>query len=268
MTITSFLVINSKHRNKDSRSVTDFTFSVGQSLEVTAVAVKSISIPNVQYNINAVNNKLRIYTDDVGTFVSVTLPVGQYDITTFMADLQALLRTAVGDVTLVITRNTLTDMLTVTTTTQDIKFSIDLVVSPLAKVFGMGLKEGGEGDVFPLLVGSSITSPFLHNLSGLQNYYLSSRALSQGFNGIFKEGDQIPLVMAIPIDVEHGFTEHYEPTDLLLNIKKYSRPQNIQWIDIKIYDKDLNIVDLLGQDIEIVLKIYTRDNPAQESESA
>ena len=231
MTITSFLVISSKHRNADSRSVSDFTFSVGQSLEVTAVAIKSISIPNVQYNINAVNNKLRIYTDDVGTFVSVTLPVGQYDITTFMADLQALLRTAVGDVTLVITRSTLTDMLTVTTTTQDIKFSIDPVVSPLGKVFGMG---SGDGETFPLLVTSSITSPFLHNLSGLQNYYLSSRALSQGFNGIFKEGDQIPLVMAVPIDVEHGFTEHYEPTDLLLNIKKYSRPQNIQWIDIKI----------------------------------
>jgi hypothetical protein len=265
MTITSFLVINSKHRNADSRSVSDFTFSVGQSLEVTAVAVKSISIPNVQYNINVVNNKLRIYTDDVGTFVSLTLPVGQYDITTFMADLQALLRTAVGDATLVITRSTLTDMLTVTTTTQDIKFSIDPVVSPLGKVFGMG---DGAGETYPLLVSSSITSQFLHNLSGLQNYYLSSRALSQGYNGIFKEGDQIPLVMAIPIDVEHGFTEHYEPTDLLLNIKKYGRPQNIQWIDIKIYDKDLNIVDLLGQDIEIVLKIYTQDNPAQETESA
>lgn len=265
MTITSFLVISSKHRNADSRSVSDFTFSIGQSLECTAVAVKSVSIPNVQYNINANNNTLRVYTDDVGTFVTLTLPVGQYDITTFMADLQALLRTATGDVTLVITRSTLTDMLTVTTTTQDIKFSIDPVESPLGKVIGMG---SGDDETFPLLVASSVTSPFLHNLSGLQNYYLSSRALSQGYNGIFKSGDQIPLVMAIPIDVEHGFTEHYEPTDLLLNIKKYRRPQNIQWIDIKIYDKDLNVVDLLGQDIEIVLKIYTRDNPAQESESA
>jgi hypothetical protein len=256
MSTTSFVVISSKYKTADSRSTTDFTYAIGQSLEASAVAIKSISIPNVQYNITNYNNKLVVYYGDATppSVATITLPEGQYNITSFMSALQALMRDAVSDDSLTITQNDLTGKLTISTDTVPINISIDRSLSPLAKVIGLGDKEGG---VYPAQVSLLIESPFLPSLGGLKNFYLASRVLSQGYNGIFKNGETVGMVMNIPVDVPYGAVEHYDPQDIRLNLNQFSRPSNIQWIDIKVLDEDLNTVDLHGADIEIVLKIYT-----------
>ena len=71
-------------------------------------------------------------------------------------------------------------------------------------------------------------------------------------------------MMNIPIDVPYGVVQHYDPQDIRLNVKKFNRKNNIQWIDIKIFDEDLQGVDLNGGDIEIVLKIYSSSNPLSD----
>ena len=262
MTITSFVVISSKYKTDDSRSTSDFTYSIGQSIEVSAVAIKSISIPNLQYNINDNNNRLRVQTNSESPpFYDVSLPVGQYDITTFISALQTLLRTTLSDSTLTISKDALTGKLSFTNSAVPIRFSIDPSISPLAKVIGLG---DAPNRTYPISTYFNFTCPYLHNLGGLKNYYLSSRILSQGFNGIFKGGDQIPLMMNIPIDVPYGVVQHYDPQDIRLNVKKFNRKNNIQWIDIKIFDEDLQGVDLNGGDIEIVLKIYSSSNPLSD----
>ena len=253
MPSTNFVVISSKYRTDDSRSTTDFTYSIGQTLEVSAIAVKSVSIPVVQYNINNQNNLLRLYSG--GLVKTITLPVGQYDITQFIESLQTHISLVFSD-TVTIKCSCLTGKLSITMESLPIKISIDSKLSPLAKVIGLGSKTLG---VFPSSESLSISAPYLHNLSGLKNYYLSSRVLSQGFNGVFKNGISIPLVMNIPVNVPYGVVEHYDPQDIQLNLKRFNRQQNIQWIDIKILDEDLNVVDLHGSDIEIVLKIYKKD---------
>lgn len=258
MTITSLVVISSKYKTEDSRSTTDFTYSIGQSLEVSAVAIKSISIPNLQYNINSRNNTLLVFYS--GSSATITLPEGQYDLDTFIASLQALIATTVGD-TLTITQNVLTSKLNIIMNTVPIKISTDPILSPLAKVVGLG---DTSGSTFPTVAELSLTCPNLPNLGGLKNYYVTSRVLSQGYNGVFKGGDQIPLLMNVPVTVAYGVVEHYEPQDIHLNLKKFVRKQNIQWIDIKIFDEDLNVINLNGGDIEIVLKIYSTDSPLNE----
>ncbi len=258
MTVTSFVIISSKYRTSDSRTTSDFTYSIGQSLETSAIAIKSVSIPNLQYNINWTNNRLRVRTNsEAPPFYDVTIPVGQYDISTFISTLQDLLRTVLSDSTLTITQDSLTGKISFTNITVPIRFDIDPTVSPLAKLIGLG---SGEGLTFPTAPDTSFTCLDLPSLGGLKNFYLSSRILSQGFNGIFKSGDQIPVVMNIPIDVPYGAVQHYDASDIRLNMKKFSRKNNIQWIDIKIIDEDLNVVDLNGGDIEIVLKIYTTED--------
>ena len=262
MTITSFVVISSKYRTTDSRSTTDFTYSIGQSLEVSAVAIKSVSIPNVQYNINSTNNRLRVYYGDASSppFADITLPEGQYNISSVIESLQTLIGDAISD-TVTITQDTKTGKLSIRMDSIPIKIGTDPVLSPLAKIIGLG--DNPEG-TFPEQVAIELTCPFIPNLSGLKNYYLSSRVLSQGFNGVFKNGIQIPLVMNIPIDVPYGVVQHYDPQDIKLNVKKFNRKQNIQFMDIKILDEDLNIVDLHGGDIEIVLQIFASDDPRSE----
>ena len=141
MTITSFVVISSKYKTADSRSTTDFTYSIGQSLEVSAVAIKSVSIPNVQYNINRTNNLLRVYYGDVVSppFVDISLPEGQYDLTSFINALQTLIGTAISD-TVSITQDITTGKLSISMDSVPIKISTDPVFSPLAKIIGQILQ--------------------------------------------------------------------------------------------------------------------------------
>jgi hypothetical protein len=262
MSITSFVVISSKYRTGDSRSTSDFTYSIGQSLEVSAVAVKSVSIPNVQYNINKHNNSLLVYYGDSNPASSATvvLPEGQYNTTSLITQLEALILSSTG-VDLTIVQDALTGKLAFTSSTLAFKFSTDPIDSPSAKVLGLG---DTASATYPDQVTMSLDCPFLINLSGLKNYYLASRVLSHGYNGIFKSGESLPLVMNIPIDVPYGAIEQYDPQDISLNLKTFSRPSNIQWIDIKILDEDLNVIDLNGGDIEIVLKIYTKESPLKK----
>ena len=43
---TNYVIINSKFRNEGSKSTSDFTFSLGETLEISDVAIKSVSIVN------------------------------------------------------------------------------------------------------------------------------------------------------------------------------------------------------------------------------
>jgi hypothetical protein len=251
MTITSFVVINSKHRTPDSRTSTDFNYSIGQALEVKAVAVKSVSIPNLQYNINSTNKELFLKFSTFTT--SLRMPDGQYDMATFRTTLEAMLGIVIGDLSLTITQHPQTQKLTFKADNVPFQFIRD-ATSPLAKICGFPISD----DVLPLTL--EIPCPHLPNLGGLKNYYLTSQTLSQGFNGLFKNGLQKPLLMTIPIAVPWGQVEHYEPDSLQLNLKTYNRPQNIQMIDIQVLDEDLRVVDLNGADIEIVMKIYSESS--------
>jgi hypothetical protein len=247
----NFVVINSKHRA--SGTSTNFIKNLGQTIEARAVVVKSVSIPNTSYNVNTHNNKLTITIG--GTSTEVIIPVGQYSLATIMSAIQSQLRSELLDESLTVTEDALTHKLSIVSSTA-FRISTDPIISPLAKVLGAGSDAG----YYPASETSSFTLPDLPSLQGNKNYYLCSNTLAQGSNGIFKNGENLPLIMVVPCEVAFGFTEHYQATDETLTIKRYDRPQNIQSLDIKLYDEDLNIVDLNGQDVEIILKVYTSDS--------
>ena len=255
MTITSFVVINSKDRTEDSRSSTDFTYSIGQSIEVSSCAIKSVSIPVLQYNVNSKNNTLRILLLGQATPFVVQLPEGQYDISTFMASLEEGIQSAISDTTFIITQDPLTNKLLLKSTANSFYISVNRVTSPLSLLLGFDyLTLQNELVVYQ----QQWIPPFIPRLGGLKNYYLISRVLSQGFNGLFSGGEQLSLLTNIPITVPYGFTQQYEPD--ILNVKTYNRPENIQWIDVSIVDQEQNVVNLNGGEIEIVMKVYTKDN--------
>jgi hypothetical protein len=254
MTDNKFIVISSKYKNIGSESTTNFTFSIGQSIEIHQVAIKSVSIPNVQYNITVNNNKLVIYHSELLSEQQsvVSLPVGQYDIATLISSLTVLISDTISE-QVTIEQSPLTNVLTITTESKLIKFGTNLTTSPLSKVIGLPSTK----ETYPEIAVTSIVAPNMVNLGGLKNYYLTSRVLSGGHNAIFNEGYHSPLVSNIPIDVPYGAIQHFHSQEIELTIKKHHRMNNIQLIDVKILDEDLNLVDLNGHDIEIILKIYT-----------
>ena len=86
--------------------------------------------------------------------------------------------------------------------------------------------------------------------------YILTRILSQGSNGIFVGGQQDALQTNIPIEVAFGQVCHYRPYLFENDTIKFARPINIQYIDIRIVDKNLNPIDLNGSDVELVYKLY------------
>lgn len=254
MSNTSFIVISSKDKVPNSKSNTDFSYSLGQSIEVAGVAVKSISIPHTTYNINNRNNTFLVY--HASTSASLTIPIGQYNSVRFVNALQTVLRTETTDSSLVVSQDTLTHKLTITSTVP-LRISTDPSVSPLGKVIGLG---DTEGSTFPVVNTLLFTAPDIPDLGGVKNYYISSRTLVQSSNAVFKGGFHLPLLMSIPVTVPFGLVNHYEADDINLGIRYFSRSQNIQHIDIKILDEDLHEVDLNGADLEMTLKIYTTNS--------
>ena len=244
---TNFIVINSAYRTSDSRSTSDFTYNIGSSIECDFVTIKSVSIPHIEYNINPFKNKLRISSG--GVDYDLNIPIGQYDISQLITELQTQIIAAVGG-TCVISLDPITQKLNFQASA-GIKVSTVKTVSSLSKYLGISYGTG----YYPVVDSVNFDAQGLPALQGPNNYYLASNVLSQGFASILTNGQRVPIIMPVPVTVEYGQIQQYESNDTELNTKQFSRPQNIQNIDIKIYDDDLNVVDLHGQDIEVILKI-------------
>lgn len=250
---TNFIIINSKYRTADSRSSSDFTYSIGTSLEVDGITIKNISIPHVQYNVESFNNLLIV--NDGSVTNTLTIPVGQYTVTQLMSEMSTQL-TALYGVSVVLSLDPITKKIVVTSTKA---FRISKAqTSTLSPYIGV---PSGSG-YYPTVSTSGFTLPELPQLQGPCNYLLASNVLSQGIGSVLTDGQNVPIIMSIPVEVEYGKIQHYESSDFELNTKNYSRLQNVQNIDIRIYDDNLNIVDLHGIDVEIVLKIKRVDTTA------
>jgi hypothetical protein len=252
MSTTNFIIINSAFRTADSKSTTDFTYSIGESLEVDGITIKDISIPNVAYNITSNNNKLRVtYGGVTGNLV---IPEGQYTLAQLMTVLQTDLTTLFG-VSVTVSQEPITKKV-VFVTTQPFRISNNPTTSSLSKYIGIAYGTG----YYPTLETSGFTLPLLPQLQGPNNYLVASQVLSQGYASILTDGQRVPVIMPVPVTVDWGEVQQYESNDMELNTKSFARLQNIQNIDIKIYDDNLNVVDLNGQDVEIVLKVKVKDN--------
>ena len=70
-------------------------------------------------------------------------------------------------------------------------------------------------------------------------------------------GQKRGIVIDVPNTVNYGETNYYQNKEYRVNQKIYDgRALNLQYINIKIVDSDLNVVDLQGMDIELILLIY------------
>jgi hypothetical protein len=242
---STLVVINSAQRNADSQSSSNFTYNIGQSVDANSIAIKSISIPVTQYNIEYPNNGLVYYVSD-NPFI-ITIPPGQYTTNQIIAIIVPLFLSQAG-ITMVVTQNAYTN-----------KLSFNSVI-PFQFVQGNDtiyrlLTVLGEPSVDTGVV-STLNCSNIPNLSGLKNFYVLSKVLSSGGFGLFNSGVREALQTNVPITVPYGSVQNYEPAIFENNIITFASPVNIQFIDIKIVDSNLNIVDLNGADIELIYKIF------------
>ncbi len=249
---TNYVIINSKFRKEGSKSTSDFTFSLGETLEITDVAIKSVSIVNAEYNIKAGHNTLIVNNGLVDT--TLTIPVGQYTITELTTIIEAQLTSIYGGV------NTLTlgannKKLTFSTTTA-LRYGTDPTTSPVGFILGLGDEKNALSTTYyPELVSIAFVAPFLPNLQGANNYHIVSNTIGQGQGSLLKNNDKRPIILTVPVTEDFGNVINYEVNEIKLNKRHFSRPVNLQEIDIKVIDDDNEIVDMGGTNVEIILQI-------------
>ena len=249
---TNYVIINSKFRKEGSKSTSDFTFSLGETLEITDVAIKSVSIVNAEYNIKAGHNTLIVNNGLVDT--TLIIPVGQYDINTLMAQVASQLTTAYGGVNTLSLGATSKKISFATTTA--LRYGTDITTSPVGFILGLGDEKNALSTTYyPEIASSAFIAPYLPNLQGANNYHIVSNTIGQGQGSLLKNNNKRPIILTVPVTANFGDIINYEVNEIRLNKRHFSRPTNIQEIDIKIIDDDNEIVDMGGTNVEIVLQI-------------
>lgn len=244
--------IDSKDRDVESLSQYNFKVSLNDFMvhNIKRILLKSVSIPNTQYNINSFNN---IFTYNDGTADrTLTVPLGQYTIAQLMDELIILFAAAAISITMSYVINALTKKITMT-------------VAPAITILGGPVINGATTiskkiGLDPRINTASLlihTFPNQYNMIGLLKVYIGSHTMTRGTTMTSSDKSHIKVFTEIPIRVAYGEVEH-RVLDQLHSIDEatHSVPFNLSNIDISLYDQNLNILELNGLDVQIVLKVF------------
>ena len=249
MSTSTLLVINSANRSTDSKSSSDFNYDIGQTIEAASIAIKGISIPVTQYNVISPFNIFYYYVAD--DLYQVSFQPGQYSLAEMLTSIEAQFLASAA-ITVTFTQDPHTQKITFASAVP-VKFYSQMESEGIYRLLTL---LGLPAESTPTLYVTTLTFPYLPELQGLKNYYVLTRVLSQGSNGLFTGGIQEALQTNVPITVAFGQTQHYEPILIETSTITFARPINIQNLDIRIVDASLNPVDLNGSDVELIYKIW------------
>lgn len=245
----NYVIINSKFRTDNNDSTSNFTYRLGDPIEVSDVAIKSVSIVNAEYNIKAGSNKLIVNNGIADT--TLTVPVGQYDITALLTVVKNYLDATYGGVN-TLTLEPITNKVKFVTTTA-LRYGTDPVTSPVGFILGFG--DTPNAYYSPTGVSNIVNAPYLPNLQGSNNFHIVSNTLASGQGSLLKNNEKRSIILSVPVTEDFGNVINYEVNEINLNKRHFARPQNIQDIDIRIIDDDNQVVNLNGTNVEIVLQV-------------
>jgi len=242
------------NRQRISGTANNFTIDLKETFNlqgVTHIAVESLSVPNLQYNVTATTNSFRIRIGG-GLTQTCTIAEGQYDITTFMTAIQNKLDTLSGVAEWTISQDTLTRKIKFTNSNQT--FEIIQGTSTMLETIGLDI------DVSRSAVAEGlqwvIYADYLPDLGGVQMAYFHSDSLanSSTINGTFGAISVLSYVSFN--DTPFGGTATRYVTDLELGKIRFSQPRNLSVIQCKIRDVDGNLLDIGNSEAQCVFRAY------------
>ncbi|MES2577059.1 MAG: hypothetical protein V4589_05575 [Bacteroidota bacterium] len=245
------IYISSDDRTAESKSTSDFTVSYGNNNKLTRIRnfyVKSLSIPNVSNNVYHSSDVNSVPENHIFTYSSgsITLPEGFYNMTQLIAAITAdALAIADG---MSITVNPLTGFLTFTTTSP-VSFYNLADGNSMATLLGIK-----TSSVAPAL---TFTTTNLPDLSGVNNVFVSSLALSGNSMRMIQKKTNKPYIIDVPInEVAHGFYLNYETQHFELDEVSANSYFNLDAIDIQLYDPLGRIIDLHGLQFNMTIRAF------------
>jgi hypothetical protein len=246
MSKEKFIVVNSKDRNAllGGQTNSDFTVSYKDNdlQQVLKCIVKDVFIPNQFYNINENNNQLRILGGNMGLPENVTITPGQYNIDQLISALKTAIDNELVTDSVDITKDTITNRLTFTTTA-----NLVISISSLCPVLGITTTLNGLVNV--------AQEPW--NLNDLQFVQVHSNAVGSS-HGIDASRGIISLIETVPLtETPFGAVAHRQNNDDVLSEILYDQPRNMFNIDVRLRDQDGTLLALPdNHNCTVILKIY------------
>lgn len=232
-------VITSSGRINPSDISGDFTFRFNNSIErVTQILVDKIEIPFTCYVINSNNNVL---TFNGGTVV-VTIPAGNYNVSSIISELDALLLAAFPLQNPTVDISDTTSKLSIT---MSASFTIDaynpLAVTPSTASPLLGFSTSATG--------TTVTANNIINIYGTNYIILTSQYFADRLDKtILYPNNLYPnAIMSVPVDVNPGDLI-FGTSDYPIRLSSTYNINNIDIIDIQLNDDSGNIIDLNGLD--------------------
>jgi hypothetical protein len=239
MSNSRLLRISSKDRSVESKSRYNIDYRTNDNdlHSVKSVILKSVIIPNTQYNINTNNNTFR-FVNSVTAADEFTVPEGQYNITTLISVLESFVTG------LSITQNAVTQKLTFALSGGT--FNIE-TTNLMSKV--LGFETTGTGL-------STYTSDNMANLRGLEHVYILSQVLSSNSGMISNDKEKQNIFCDIPCRSAFGQNIVMDEDNNSLDFITFHNHKNISSINVKLIDQNSNEIDLNGSDWTLIFRVY------------
>lgn len=207
-----------------------------------AFAVSGFYGVNTVYNVDARNNRLYfIEFDTISTIRSITVPVGNYTITSLITQINTSM-TAAGTNVYTLTNNTLINIITITAATK----TFNLVAGPNDLYYELGF----DSSVFTTNVALTAVATNTFDMSGLKCLNIISSSFGTGVNVIC--GINKSVLASIPINVPYlGVISYIPPIQFIT-----SQISSLSNLDLIFTDERLRIITLnSGYILTLLLRI-------------
>jgi hypothetical protein len=208
---------------------------------INSIDVKSVSIPNVFYNVSTFNNLLQINFNTGAYILNIVLPPGQYSMSQFI---NALNQFIIDDGTYILTFafDPLTNKIYTLSPT-----AYTFNISSMFSVLGLDQSVNFIG-----VVNVDSYFPNFPDLSGPRNIYIKSNI--GNMNLLQKQGHSA-VIAIVPVIVGFSNIIHYSNFEENINVLRsniYS--QNLSNVELELTDVLGNILSMAGMHWEITFK--------------
>jgi hypothetical protein len=237
---TKLLIVDSEHSEGSTTNPNNFRVNITNEYlqNVRRIALVGMRTINSQYNVNE-NNNVIDYTYN-GVDKQIIIPVGQYNITTFIDAVNGL------QADFAITLNDLT--LCLEWTSAGLPLTIYRNESSYEVI-------GVTENLVDMIGGVTLKSQLLPDLSGLSIIYVSSQALAPS-NSILSNSEHSNIISSVGVDTAFGFPIYYQSeTQNNADNHDYLTWNGINTIDIQLLDHNYKPCQLKSQ-VHLIFKIY------------
>lgn len=229
--ISSANAINGSFKSKVNVTLPDLTFHL-DNIQNTYISINHCEVPNSFYVIN--------YTNDVIVINSIvyTLPRGNYNVNTFIAQLLLLIPAGFG-----ITYSSITTKFTFTNTTTDFTINGGSSQSTINRVIGLGTTDITS-------TALTLTLPFVVNFLPLQRINFRSNFLK--FNNYNSTDNSSDVFLSLQNNAPQNSVIYYVNQT---NSKTLIEDRNITNFVITVTDDDNNLINFNNIDWYLTFQI-------------